>query len=63
MADNFVTERNNNDAIAIGLNAIRELCARCPLAMNQDLLHDLVQYSTFRERSVSMAAKVNYYHN
>lgn len=59
MSEKFVTERNNNDAIAIGLNAIRELCARCPLAISQELLHDLAQFSTFRDRSVSMAAKVN----
>jgi len=31
--------------MAVGLNAIREVCARCPLIMEQDLLSDLVQVS------------------
>ncbi|XP_014249063.1 protein SDA1 homolog [Cimex lectularius] len=57
LVNNFVTERNSSDAMAIGINAVRELCARCPLAMNEDLLRDLVQYKHYKERSVSMAAK------
>ncbi|XP_066902618.1 protein SDA1 homolog [Halyomorpha halys] len=57
LVNNFVTERNSSDAMAIGLNAIRELCSRCPLAMNEDLLRDLVQYKSYRDRSVAMAAR------
>lgn len=57
LVNNFVTERNSTDAMAIGLNAIRELCSRCPIAMSQDLLQDLVQYKNYRERSVVMAAR------
>ncbi|XP_066999106.2 protein SDA1 homolog [Anabrus simplex] len=57
LVNNFVTERNSGDAMAIGLNAVREICGRCPLAMNEDLLRDLVQYKTYRERSVMMAAR------
>lgn len=57
LVNNFVTERNTSDVMAIGLNAVRELCAKCPLAMNQDLLRDLVQYRNYRDRSVNMAAR------
>ncbi|VEN37145.1 unnamed protein product [Callosobruchus maculatus] len=57
MADNFVTERNSSDVIAIGLNAMKEVCARCPLAMTEDLMRTLVDFKTHRERSVIMAAR------
>lgn len=57
IVNNFVTERNSSDVMAIGLNAIRELCVRCPLVMSQDLLRDLVEYKTYRDRSVMMAAR------
>ena len=57
IANNFVTERNSNEVMAVGINSIREICARCPLAMNEDLLQDLVAYNSFRDKNVSMAAK------
>nr|XP_050853172.1 protein SDA1 homolog [Vespula vulgaris] len=56
LVNNFVTERNSGDVMAIGLNAVREICSRCPLVMNADLLKDLAQYKHYRERSVMMAA-------
>ena len=31
IVNNFVTERNSSEVMAIGLNAVRELCKRCPL--------------------------------
>ncbi|CAG2055385.1 unnamed protein product, partial [Timema podura] len=57
LVNNFVTERNSSDVIAIGLNAVREMCSRCPLVMNQDLLRDLTQYKKYKDRSVMMAAR------
>lgn len=57
IADNFVTERNSSDVMAIGLNAIREICQRCPLSMNEDLLRDLVMYKHYKDKSVMMAAR------
>lgn len=57
IANNFITERNSTDVMAVGLNAIREICARCPLAIGEDLLRDLVQYKTYKEKSVMMAAR------
>ncbi|EDS30309.1 mystery 45A [Culex quinquefasciatus] len=57
LVNNFVTERNSSDVMAIGLNAVREICVRCPLAMNEDLLRDLTLYKNYKEKSVMMAAK------
>ncbi|XP_070500478.1 protein SDA1 homolog [Chironomus tepperi] len=57
IANNFVTERNSSDVMAIGLNAIREVCQRCPLSMNEDLLRDLVMYKNYKDKSVIMAAR------
>ncbi|GIY89881.1 protein SDA1 homolog [Caerostris darwini] len=55
--DNFVTERNSNEVITVGINAIREICSRCPLAIDADLLHDLAQYDKYKDKNVTMAAK------
>lgn len=57
LVNNFVTERNSSDVIAIGLNAVREICSRCPLVMTEDLLGDLAQYKSYRDKSVMMAAR------
>jgi protein SDA1 len=57
MVNNFVTERNSSEVMAVGLNAIRELCVRCPLVMNEDLLRDLAQYKSYKDKSVMMASK------
>lgn len=57
LANNFITERNSSDVMAIGLNAVKEICSRCPLAIDEDLLRDLVEYKSYRERSVMMAAR------
>lgn len=57
IANNFITERNSTDVMAIGLNAVRMICSRCPLAMGEDLLRDLVLYKSYKEKSVMMAAR------
>lgn len=57
IANNFITERNSSDVMAIGLNATREICQRCPLAMGEDLLRDLALYKTYKDKSVMMAAR------
>ena len=33
--------------MAVGLNAIREVCARCPLVMEPELLTDLAQVTLY----------------
>lgn len=57
VADNFITERNSSEVMAVGINSIREITARCPLAMNEDLLADLIEYRTYKDKGVSTAAK------
>lgn len=57
IANNFITERNSSDVMAIGLNAVRAICSRCPLAMSEDLLRDLTLYKSYKEKSVMMAAR------
>ncbi|BFZ24384.1 hypothetical protein BsWGS_27422 [Bradybaena similaris] len=57
IANNFIAERNSSEVMAVGLNAVREICARCPLAMSDDLLQDLVQYKGHRDKAVMMAAR------
>lgn len=57
LANNFITERNSSDVMAIGLNAVKEISARCPLSMSEDLMRDLAQYKTYKDRAVMMAAK------
>nr|CAG4641542.1 EOG090X030C [Eurycercus lamellatus] len=57
IVSNFVTERNSAEVMAVGLNSIREICARCPLVMNADLLRELVEYRTSKHKSVMMASR------
>lgn len=58
IANHFVTDRSTPDAITVGLNTIREMCKRQPLAMEADLLKDLVEYKNQRgEKGVIMAAR------
>lgn len=57
LADNFVTERYSNEVMAMGLNAIRELCTRNPYCMSASLLQDLTQYKTHKDKGVMMAAR------
>lgn len=54
---NFVTDRSSSEAITVGLNAIREICARNFEVMNEDLLQDLTQYQKYKNKNVSSAAK------
>lgn len=57
LADNFVTERYSGEVMAMGINAIRELCARNPYCMSDSLLQDLTTYKSYKDKSVSMAAR------
>uniref|UniRef100_A0A8C7I0U0 Protein SDA1 n=1 Tax=Oncorhynchus kisutch TaxID=8019 RepID=A0A8C7I0U0_ONCKI len=44
IANNFVTDRNSGEVMCVGINAIKEVAARCPLAITEELLQDLAQY-------------------
>ncbi|KAI2651547.1 hypothetical protein H4Q32_019671 [Labeo rohita] len=57
IANNFVTDRNSGEAMTVGINAIREVVARCPLSMSEDLLQDLAQYKTHKDKNVTMSAR------
>ncbi|XP_053559374.1 protein SDA1 homolog [Bombina bombina] len=57
VANNFVTDRNSGEVMTVGINAIKEITARCPLAMTEDLLQDLVQYKTHKDKNVCMSAR------
>lgn len=57
VADEFVSDGVANEVAAAGLNTIREICARAPLAIEEPLLQDLVEYKGSKAKGVSMAAK------
>jgi protein SDA1 len=57
IANEFVSEAAAAEVASAGLNAIREICVRQPLAMNDTLLQDLVMYKKSKDKGVVMAAK------
>ncbi|KAF2860225.1 SDA1 domain-containing protein [Piedraia hortae CBS 480.64] len=57
IANEFVSEASAGDVASAGLNAIREVCKRQPLAMNETLLQDLVQYRKSKDKGVQIAAR------
>jgi protein SDA1 len=52
-----VSEGVAGEVATAGLNAIREICARAPLAMDSTLLQDLVEYKGSKDKGVMMAAR------
>jgi len=61
--DNFVTEYCSISHIVTGLNAIREILVRMPLALDTSQVEYLVEFRSFRNKSVVASAKslVNYF--
>ena len=57
IANEFVSEGAAGEVAASGLNAIREICVRQPLAMSDTLLQDLVMYRKSKDKGVMMASK------
>ena len=57
IANEFVSEASAAEVASAGLNAIREICVRQPLAMNDTLLQDMVMYRKSKDKGVVMAAK------
>ncbi|KAG4995538.1 hypothetical protein JHK82_032261 [Glycine max] len=57
IVNQFVHDRSRPEAITVGINAVREICMRMPLLMNEDLLQDLALYKKSREKAVSIAAR------
>ncbi len=70
IADRFVSDRSSPPSVAAGINTIRAICSRVPLAIldaeNENLpedeqvsplLEDLVQYKGDRDKGVAIAAR------
>ncbi|XP_067887287.1 protein SDA1 homolog [Heterodontus francisci] len=57
IANNFVTDRNSGEVMTVGINTIKEVSARCPLAITEDLLQDLAQYKMHKDKNVMMSAR------
>ncbi|RKF81509.1 Protein SDA1 [Golovinomyces cichoracearum] len=57
IANEFVSEASACEVASAGLNAIREICIRQPLAMSDVLLQDLVMYRKSKDKGTMMAAK------
>ncbi|XP_028397743.1 protein SDA1 homolog isoform X2 [Dendronephthya gigantea] len=57
IVNNFVTERNSSEVIAVGINAVKEVCNRCPLVMSEELLRDLAAYKKSKNKSVFNASR------
>ncbi|KAJ2498222.1 Severe Depolymerization of Actin [Coemansia sp. RSA 1972] len=57
VADNFVSDHCAPEVMCAGLNTIRAIAARQPLAVDPDLLNDLVLYRKHKDKGVMMAAR------
>ena len=57
IANNFISDRNSADVMGVGLNAVREICNRCPLSLSETLLKDLTEYKTHKNKTVMVAAR------
>ncbi|TPX60670.1 hypothetical protein PhCBS80983_g01585 [Powellomyces hirtus] len=58
IADNFVWNNVSSEVVTAGLNGLREICARCPLAMSETLLQSLIEdYKNTREKGPMNAAR------
>lgn len=63
LLDHFVAEYQAPEVIAVGLNAIREICVRTPLALTAETLADLAEFRKYRHKIVVAGARsiVNLY--
>ncbi|KAJ3259311.1 Protein SDA1 [Boothiomyces macroporosus] len=58
VADNFVWSNCASEVVTAGLNALREICSRCPLAMPEELLKSLLEdYKNHKEKGPMAAAR------
>lgn len=57
IADEFVSDGVASEVAAAGLNTIREICSRAPLAIEETLLQDLTEYRGSKAKGVNMASK------
>lgn len=57
IAMEFVSDGVSAEVASAGLNSIREIVSRAPLAMNKELLSDLIEYKGSKSKAVTMAAR------
>lgn len=57
IADEFVSDGVAAEVASAGINTIREICSRAPLAIEVPLLQDLTQYNKSKSKAVMMAAR------
>lgn len=57
VADEFVSDGVAAEVAAAGINTIREILARAPLAIDPPLLQDLTEYKGSKSKPVMMAAR------
>uniref|UniRef100_A0AC34R976 Protein SDA1 n=1 Tax=Panagrolaimus sp. JU765 TaxID=591449 RepID=A0AC34R976_9BILA len=57
IANNFVTDRNTPEGMTVGINAIREIFTNCPFAATEELLRELSEFKSYKNKNVSMAAR------
>lgn len=55
--NSFVTEAQAPEVMEVGLNGIREVCARAINILNEDELGSLVDFRKFKNKGVRMAAR------
>jgi len=53
----FVNETSTAEVIAVGLNTVREVCLRQPLAITEDQLTDLTGFRKFKDKGVIIACR------
>eukprot|EP01083_Nonionella_stella_P039209 106644_1 len=58
IANEFIGQFACNESIAVGINGIRLICKRQPIAMDADVLSDLSEYSKYKkDNGVQMASR------
>lgn len=57
IADEFVSDGVSAEVASAGLNTIREILSRAPLAIDATLLQDLTEYKGSKSKAVMMAAR------
>lgn len=60
---NYITEYCSNEHITVGLNGLREILSRMPMALDEDQIEYLCYFRSFKNKSVAAAAKslVNFF--
>jgi hypothetical protein len=55
--NNFITDYCNNEHITVGLNAVREILLRMPMALDEGQIEHLCSFNGHKNKSVGSAAK------